>query len=337
MIKVALVRGAYLNNFEGQNYIVDSKQMRLSAVASLRSIHASFPFPVIRLPSLTDIGLHSYIGNRLLGDRQILWGLERYAADFDIFHTADSHYYYSYQLAKLRQVNKIRCLIATSWETIPFNNETVAKKKQMKRFTQHYIDHFICYTNRAKQCLVTEGVNPQKITVIRLGVDIKLFKSKKTIRSRQTRILFAGRKVGEKGYGDLIEAVQDIKNIKLVFTNNVAYHDMPHAYQSSDILVMPSKSTKTWEEQYGMVLVEGMASGLSIIAYRSGAIPEVLGSAGLLLKEGDTESLRRAITQLATNPLQRTKLGTMARRRAVKYFDSRQTAKKIERLYSKLI
>jgi len=58
-----------------------------------------------------------------------------------------------------------------------------------------------------------------------------------------------------------------------------------------------------WEEQFGMVLVEAMASGLDIIATRSGAIPEVLAGTGRLVDPGDWWAIARA---LAAGPLQRT-------------------------------
>ena len=114
MIKVALVRGKYLNNFEGQNYIFKDEEIELVGISSLRPIHTNFEFPVIKLPSFADItGMGravKIISNRAFGDSQVLFGLGKYASQFDIFHTADPHYYYSYQLAKLRSENKIKKL-----------------------------------------------------------------------------------------------------------------------------------------------------------------------------------------------------------------------------------
>ena len=179
MIKVALVRGKYLNNFEGQNYIFNKKEIELTGISSLCPIHGNFPFPLIKLPSLADLGnsrLLKFVTNRTLGDGQILFGLEKLVDEFDIFHTADPHYYYSYQLAKLKERGLIKKLIVTSWEIIPFNNETVKKKKEIKRFVLKQADYFICYTNKAKECLIKEGVDERKIEVVRLGVDLDKFK-----------------------------------------------------------------------------------------------------------------------------------------------------------------
>lgn len=383
MIKIAFVRGKYLNNFEGQNYIFKNKDIELVGISSLRPIHTNFAFPVIKLPSFADItGVGravKIISNRTFGDSQVLFGLGKYASQFDIFHTADPHYYYSYQLAKLRSENKIKKLIVTSWETIPHNNEAIPQKKKIKKFVQKHADLFLCYTERAKECLVKEGVDGSKIEVIKLGVNIQKFQfpiSNKQF-SKETRILFVGRLVEEKGVMDAYAAFRNVKsqisqpkvdrplgenfNIKLQIVGegqlkNVLlsqikhdkldrfvtvvqkrYEEMPKVYHKTDIFVLPSKKTKTWEEQYGMVLIEAMASGLPIIAYDTGAIKEVVGKAGVYIHEGDVDGLAFAIRNLIKDKIFARKLGTMGRERAEKEYDCRKTAKKIEELYKRLL
>jgi glycosyltransferase involved in cell wall biosynthesis len=69
-----------------------------------------------------------------------------------------------------------------------------------------------------------------------------------------------------------------------------AYHpfDIPRAF---------------WEEQFGMVLAEAMAAGLSIVTTTSGAIPEVVaGTEAQLVAPGDWVGLAHA---LARGPLSR--------------------------------
>lgn len=380
MIKVCFVRGKYLNNFEGQNYIFSQKGIQFTAVSSLFPLNRHFPFPVQRLPSLADIPIFKpgvkYLGNRLLGDSQILFGLEKFAGHYDICHTADPHYYYSYQLARMRQKNLIKKLIMTSWETIPFNNESIDRKKQLKYFSLSQADYFICYTEKAKNTLIREGVDPKKISLIRLGVDINRFKTQSSklkeqnqnLKIKNLTILFVGRLVEEKGILDLYEAYKQIQssipsnsgqnsNLKLKIIgdgplksklersiakdnlrNSVSiekkeYEDMPKVYQEADIFVLPSFKTKTWEEQYGMVLVEAMASSLPIVAYKTGAISEVVGHAGMLIKEGDKKSLASSIKHLLEVREFGLKLGKMGRERAEKEFDAQKTAKKIKSIY----
>lgn len=375
MIKVALVRGSHLNNFECQNYLFNKRVIQLTGISSKRSIHRSFPFPVITLPSLYDLNsflvinrsvylqkINKYVCNRTIGDSQILFGLEQYADKFDIFHTADPHYYYSYQLAKLRAQGKIKRLISTSWETIPFNNETAPAKKRIKYFTMKHTDLFLCYTDRSKHSFLKEGVEENRIQVIRLGVDLKKFKPRKIQENKILTILFAGRLVEEKGILELYEAYKKIRktskiqiklNIvgdgplkvqmqKMIHFDNFSqditietfpYEKISEVYSDADMFVLPSKTTKTWEEQYGMVLVEAMASAIPIVAYRSGAICEIVGNAALMVEEGNINVLTGSIIRLVKSYDLRCKLGTMGRERAETLFDAKKTALKIQHLY----
>lgn len=85
-----------------------------------------------------------------------------------------------------------------------------------------------------------------------------------------------------------------------------------------------------------MVLVEGMASGLPIVAYRSGAIAEVLGDCGILVREGEVYCLAKAIVNLINNNSLMIKLGKMGRRRAEREFNREKIAEKIEEIYKGL-
>lgn len=339
MIKVALVRGKYLNNFEGQNYIFNDNKIELTGISSLFPIHKSFPFPIMKFPSIADLGnskLVRFISNHLIGDSQVLFGLIKIVDKFDIFHTADPHYYYSYQLAKLREKELIKKLIVTSWETIPFNNESVSNKKKMKHYVLRNADLFICHTNKAKEALIKEGVDEKKIEVIRLGVDLNKFKINNSVVHPGIKILFAGRNVKEKGLNDLRWSIKGLNYVNLKIANNIPYQKMAEVYQKADILAVPSKKTKTWEEQYGMVLVEAMASGLPVIAYDTGAISEILGNAGVLIKDGDIRSLRKNIIKLAKNKELRLKIGKMERRRAEEMFDAKSTVQKLKEIYENI-
>jgi glycosyltransferase involved in cell wall biosynthesis len=94
----------------------------------------------------------------------------------------------------------------------------------------------------------------------------------------------------------------------------VPYEQMPTVFASASCLVLASLATASgaymlggiprtfWEEQFGMVLAEGMASGLPIVAAQSGAIPEVCGDAADYFAPGDWMGLA---ARLAEGPLSR--------------------------------
>ena len=63
---------------------------------------------------------------------------------------------------------------------------------------------------------------------------------------------------------------------------------MPAVFAEASRVVLASLPTKTWEEQFGLVLAEALAAGAPVIASSSGAIPEVLhGSGAPLFTPGD--------------------------------------------------
>ena len=86
-------------------------------------------------------------------------------------------------------------------------------------------------------------------------------------------------------------------------------------YAALDCLVVPSLTFPHWKEQFGGVLADGMAMGLPLIGSDSGAIPEVIGPAGLAVPEGQAEALGAAIERLQQSPELCENLGEAGRRR----------------------
>ena len=364
MKKVAFVRGSYLNKSEWQNYDIKSKNLRIDPISTFKTIH--YFKKSIKLFGLSDINsskYSKYFFNRLIGDNQVLFGLKNAVADYNILHTADPHYYYSYQLAKIKGD---RPLVSTYWETIPFNNETVAKKRLIKRFTMENTDLFICHTQKAKKCIQAEGFSHKKIELIPLGVDLSRFKPKNRKSNKTKTILYVGRLVEEKGVSDLYEAFKIcvksntynrlrlhlvgnghlknviyqkakkdglIKNIQII---NKSYDSIHHVYNQAAIFVLPSKKTKTWEEQYGMVLIEALASGLPVIAYDTGAIAEVLNGNGELVEERKIKKLSERINYLLNNRDKAIKIGLEGRKFAENKYNCIDYQKKIKNLYLSL-
>ncbi len=64
---------------------------------------------------------------------------------------------------------------------------------------------------------------------------------------------------------------------------------------AADLVIVPSISTPNWKEQYGRVIPEAMACGKTIIASKSGAIPELIGKFGCLIEENNSELLAKKI------------------------------------------
>jgi glycosyltransferase involved in cell wall biosynthesis/GT2 family glycosyltransferase len=96
----------------------------------------------------------------------------------------------------------------------------------------------------------------------------------------------------------------------------------------ADAFVLPSVGLG---EAAPVSVMEAMACGLPVISSIIGGTPDMIthGVDGLLVAQGDETSLADAMTLLARDPAERRRLGRAARDRAVRCFDSRQTAMRL--------
>ncbi len=85
------------------------------------------------------------------------------------------------------------------------------------------------------------------------------------------------------------------------FTGPLPHEKLLATYPQFDSVVLPSLTLPHSVEQFGRVLAEAMAWGVPVIGSNSGAIPEVIGEAGLIVPEGDPEALADAIWKLASD------------------------------------
>lgn len=79
------------------------------------------------------------------------------------------------------------------------------------------------------------------------------------------------------------------------FLPGVTHGEAPAVYRGIDVLVVPSRTTPKSVEQFGRVLIEGMAAGCVVIGSSSGGIPQVLGDAGIVFPEDDVPALSAAL------------------------------------------
>lgn len=73
-------------------------------------------------------------------------------------------------------------------------------------------------------------------------------------------------------------------------------------HRRAHVVLVPSRATRTWVEQFGRVVADAQATGTVVAGYASGALPEVVGAGGVLVPEGDVDALANAVGDLAQHP-----------------------------------
>ena len=109
------------------------------------------------------------------------------------------------------------------------------------------------------------------------------------------------------------------------------------ALRSVDVLVVPSRSTATFREQFGRVVVEAMFSGCAVVAYASGALPDVVGDGGVLVAERDVDALSAAIGRLVSDDAHRQDTALRGREQALARFHPTAVGRDLIALWQELL
>lgn len=142
----------------------------------------------------------------------------------------------------------------------------------------------------------------------------------------RTRQDFVVQVIGDTNWGrsepsrfrDLVTGLMDglvDAGVEVRWHGHVERARVPGLLRASAIQVVPSR----WDEPFGLVVLEGMASGVPPVVSAAGGLPEVVGEAGLLFPRDDVDALARRLATLLDDPLLRETLGAAARRRAAAF------------------
>src|SRR5262245_4906023 len=141
------------------------------------------------------------------------------------------------------------------------------------------------------------------------------------------RLLIAGK--GDAGY------LNELKNNSVGLpVDFVGFAELPEFFSMIDILAVPS-----WEEPFGIVLLEAMASGVPVIATDRSGPAEIIKSAlhGVLIRPRDPAALAAAIQSLAQDDEQQQSISRNAREFVERNFDIRVVVPQIEDFYRRVL
>jgi glycosyltransferase involved in cell wall biosynthesis len=121
-----------------------------------------------------------------------------------------------------------------------------------------------------------------------------------------------------------IEALMAPFGSRVRFLGEVPRERLPAVYAAADLYLWPAIN-----EAYGMAFLEAQASGLPVVAGRTGGVPAVVadGISGILTPIGDACAFAAAVGRLIDDPVERVHLGAGASRRIAQHHDERAAAR----------
>ncbi len=125
---------------------------------------------------------------------------------------------------------------------------------------------------------------------------------------------------------------------RVVFTGGVPWSDLPAHYAAGDVFAMPCRTRGSGldVEGLGIVFLEAQATGLPVIAGRSGGAPETVrpDHTGLVVDGRDIESIAEAAVGLLTDASLRSAWGAAGRAWVARQWNWESSAKRLADLLS---
>lgn len=224
------------------------------------------------------------------------------------------------------------------------------------------LNHFITGSqNSYRQIMDVFHLSEDKIRIIYDGVDTSVFNQAPEVkRSTSLLLVINSGDIPLKGLNYLLEAVAALKSErkiqlsiigkpmknghtqgmvdKLGISDRVTHlgqvetKELVRQYSAAAMVVVPSVY-----EGFGLPAAEAMCCRTPVIATTAGALPEIVGDAGILVPPADTGALVRAISGLLDNPERRKQLAEMGYRRVTGMFDWKNTAAQTAKVYQEAI
>ena len=206
------------------------------------------------------------------------------------------------------------------------------------------------------------GICEKRIEVVLNGIDSDIFQPMPTVaREPYHLITTASADQPLKGTQHLIPAVADLAarypDLKLTFIgapkpggkteqliqsfqlderiefhHGLSFDEIKQLYAKASVAVVPSEY-----EGFGFPAGEAMACAVPLVSTDGGALPEVVGDAGVIVPSKNPQALAKAIGDLFENPAERARLSEAGRRRMVEHFSWARTAQEFTQHYHQVI
>lgn len=242
-----------------------------------------------------------------------------------IFISSEPENFNTYHLVRLKKkyFPNIKIVCAT-WRNIdyrfnPFPYKFGFLNRLIEKHNLKYIE--MCFVHCYSAISIMREISNWDVVFVPPVVDIKNF----VFRPKNFDdfvVGYIGRLSKEKGVDVLLQSIANVgvkciivgsgsekqnlmrlaKKIgildKITWFSAVKYEEVPEYLQKINVLVLPSRTTKIWKEQFGRILIEAMASGVYVVGSDCGDIPNVIDKYGFVFPEGDVKKVSEILKMI---------------------------------------
>jgi len=264
-------------------------------------------------------------------------------------------------------LRKTRTPLVSTCHTWYDNNPVVRLYGALDRLVLRNYAGVVAVSDEVQQRLLRAGVPAHRVHLIRNGIDLQPFDTPRPSPEEQRGpdrpllVGLVGRLATEKGVDLFLQAAKDVLvdqpstrfvvlgdgpdraklealidhlSIRTSVSMPGRSENMPSVYASLDIMVSSSR-----KEGLPIAILEGMASGLPVVATAVGAVPSVVqdGRTGVLVPPENVGALKSAILGLLRDPMQRERYGHAGRRSIAENFSAERMSADYLALYQEVL
>ena len=262
--------------------------------------------------------------------------IQKIIADGFDFDVIDAHYFFPDGVAAAivaKELNKPLVITARGTDVNLFADYRTSEEMIKKAAEQS--DAIICVADSLRQKLISKGIEAEKITVLRNGVDRNIFypvgsSERENLRHKlgmdKQTVLAVGNLTQIKGFDFLLQAIAKLPEADLViigegeeknnltqqaetlnltkrvnFVANIGQKDLKDYYNAADMLALTSI-----REGMPNVVLESIACGTPVVATDVGGVSEVLTEkCGIIINDRNADELAAAINEALSGKFNR--------------------------------
>jgi glycosyltransferase involved in cell wall biosynthesis len=257
---------------------------------------------------------------------------------------------------------RIALLAARTWQERAFIRRWHSFLRMQRKVIKQ-LRNIVTVSDCSRQDIARDfGLQPAGISVAHNGIDIDVFKPVPGVARNPMRLMatcsadapLKGLRYLLHAYARLLEEFPQLELLliskpnpggkterlvqrlglvdKVRFVNGISTQQMVHYYAEAAIAVVPSVY-----EGFGLPAGEAMACGVPVVSTDGGALPEVVGDAGVIVPAKDVDALADAIAALLRDPRRREELGARGKRRIEENFCWQVCARQMTAYYRQVL